>query len=1809
MENYNSASNMSDNNSASLFQLVNSSSSYSGIIAPIEADILNQLTNWFSLDDFLTQAAVPFGATADSSSWADKALSLKQLVLNGNYSIDLEIRSNSELGGASGAYSSTGTTGQATIYLNADWLITASSDQIQAVLLEELGHSFDDQINGGLDSDGDEGAIFSGLVRGINFDANQLVSLKTENDSKIITLDGQQISVEQAITFDPASPAWTNLGRTGDPNKGTTDASWTAASSDFAGNETTPYLQVQSDGTSIAFKVLAEPQSGTFKALMGIFVDIDADGSPDLTIQVNVNDVSGGYKVVEYDFIPIFKGITADANTRPNNTAIPGANTGTYFNLKDSLSLDKTSNLKVYGPAGSDGVVDRDVDADGKKENYYVFSFTLAQLASFRDKVAKTYNSNNPGSVYKEIPQWPAQQTSIYAAGLSASNSLNAVNGDVGGGAYGTSTPWKEIFGFTPPLPPVGANDTAIVLEDSLTAVTGNLLANDTDPNKDPLRVSQFTVAGTTYSFASTTSQTVTLPSGILTIASDGTYSFKPAANYAGPVPIVTYTVSDGALTSTATLSISITSVNDAPDGTNKTITSDEDTTYTFSASDFGFTDPNDSPANSLQSVVITTLPTTGTLKLNGNAITAGTEITAANIPFLIYTPVANGNGTNYANFTFQVRDNGGTANGGANLDPTPNTITFNVIPVNDAPVAVTDTATAVEAGGANNQTVGTNPAGNVLTHDTDVDAGDTKTVVSVINPVASSTISIPTLGSTSISNPASVSGQYGTLAIGADGSYIYTVDNNNSVVQSLRLSTNTLTDTFIYIMKDSAGVTSSSTLTVTVQGANDNPVANPDYNTVALVTNTTQTVTGNLLTNDTDVDTGDTKKLRTGSSTTGSTPTSLTGVTLTTAVPNNTNITGYFVFLVGTNSLTLLKDTTGANLKVSTYNGTSVTFSGTPQSIAVGSTLRFDANTNGNGNGNVFTSTVQALNYSSAASTTIVVASTDGIYTNSTISGSDSNGVLFSRTITNVDSANKTITIGGAALSLNANSNLTFSASGSVTLKGLYGTLTLTDVVNSGAYSYTNNSNLAAGNYSDVFNYTMLDAAGATGSSSLTINLSVQASIPTVVADTGTAIEAGGSSNNIGGGDATGNVISNDLNPPGSTLSVSSFWSSQTNSETPAGTSVLGLYGSLTINSNGSYTYKVENSNSTVERLRTNTDTLTETFFYRLSNGSATNVGTLTITTRGNNDAPVGVADISIAEEAGGTSNGTPGFNATGNVLTNDRDKDTGDTKTVSAVIAGTGTPTTLPASVVGAYGTLVLAANGTYTYVVDDNNATVNALGVGQTRQDIFTYQVKDLDGLTSNTTLIITINGADDAPVNTVPTTQTVNESAPLLFTGLNAISVNDIDGNLTSTQLTVTNGKITVDLISGGAQITSGTNGSSTLTLSGTQTQINAALATLRYQGNSNFSGADTLTILAKDSLGLQDIDTVAITVTPDNRALTVNSPLVNEGSPYVVFTVTGANGAIGQKVDLGLTNGSATSGNDFAPNLEYWNGNAWTAYMGTPVTIPSTIPGGGDNSTTAPVLYVRTQILNDQVYENSETFQLTVKNSAGTSFIGTATVKDDSTGTTFNNNGVSDGTANGSFTKDDDRLITVSSPIVNEASPYAVFEVSGAPNQWARLGLTDGSAIKLSDYGSNLQYWNVNTWKNYTDNSFIQIPAGGKLLVRTSILNDAPATYEGPENFALTATNTGGKSTQGTATIVDDGTGTKYLETVTNGIPDTSTNDLDNDLQVKVVATTPINEGSTYALFTVTGTAGQSLFLTLGNTADTTDKDAIISGFT
>ena len=89
------------------------------------------------------------------------------------------------------------------------------------------------------------------------------------------------------------------------------------------------------------------------------------------------------------------------------------------------------------------------------------------------------------------------------------------------------------------------------------------------------------------------------------------------------------------------TMAVNVTAVNDAPAGTDNTVTASEDTAYTFASADFGFSDAADSPANALSAVKITTLPGAGSLTDNGVLVNAGDFISAADIAGgkLVFTP------------------------------------------------------------------------------------------------------------------------------------------------------------------------------------------------------------------------------------------------------------------------------------------------------------------------------------------------------------------------------------------------------------------------------------------------------------------------------------------------------------------------------------------------------------------------------------------------------------------------------------------------------------------------------------------------------------------------------------------------------------------------------------------------------------------------------------------------------------------------------------------------------------------------------------------------------------------------------------------------------------------------------------------------------------------------------------------------------------------------------------------------------------------------------------------------------------------
>ena len=231
--------------------------------------------------------------------------------------------------------------------------------------------------------------------------------------------------------------------------------------------------------------------------------------------------------------------------------------------------------------------------------------------------------------------------------------------------------------------------------------------------------------------------------------------------------------------------------------------------------------------------------------------------------------------------------------------------------------------------------------------------------------------------------------------------------------------------------------------------------------------------------------------------------------------------------------------------------------------------------------------------------------------------------------------------------------------------------------------------------------------------------------------------------------------------------------------------------------------------------------------------------------------------------------------------------------TATPQSVTTFLGTPAIItlsgsdPAGKALTFSITTTTTNGTLSFTTPNATYTPNLNYLGA---DSFTFKAYNGTSYSANSaTVSITVatdTASNVAPANTAPSgVQTIQENTTLSFTGASTLLVNDVNNNLSSTQITVVHGTVNVST-SGGATISAGANASTSFTLSGTQKQINAALATLTYTPTSYYSGSDTLTFKSTDSGGLITSSTVNITVTfvnhpPQNTVPSAQS--VNENA--------------------------------------------------------------------------------------------------------------------------------------------------------------------------------------------------------------------------------------------------------------------------------------------------------------------------------------
>src|SRR5947209_5966711 len=352
---------------------------------------------------------------------------------------------------------------------------------------------------------------------------------------------------------------------------------------------------------------------------------------------------------------------------------------------------------------------------------------------------------------------------------------------------------------MTTPVDSNGAADS--VAEGAANGTAVGITASAGDPNGPATTYALTNDAGGRFAINAST--------GIVTVANGAAIDFETAPGHAYGI---TVQATSGALSTTQTFSIGVANVNEAPAGADKTVTIAEDNAYTFGVADFGFSDPSDSSApNSLLAVKMTTVPGAGagTFTNNGVTVNAGDSVLATDIAagHLVFTPALNANGSPEASFTFQVQDNGGTANGGVDRDQSPNTLTINVTAVNDAPVnsvpgtqGVNEDATLTFSSGA----------GNAITiSDVDVGAGNetvTLTVTSGTLSLGSTAGLVPgftnnaasiTLSGTVANINAAMNGltYHGNLNFnGADSLVVSTNDNGNTGSGGAQIDTDSVT-------------------------------------------------------------------------------------------------------------------------------------------------------------------------------------------------------------------------------------------------------------------------------------------------------------------------------------------------------------------------------------------------------------------------------------------------------------------------------------------------------------------------------------------------------------------------------------------------------------------------------------------------------------------------------------------------------------------------------------------------------------------------------------------------------------------------------------------------------------------------------------------------------------------------------------------------------------------------------------------------------------------------------------------------------
>ena len=543
-----------------------------------------------------------------------------------------------------------------------------------------------------------------------------------------LTLGGVAVTAGQVIaTVNLGGLTFTPAANANGANCASLDFSVKDSAGAFAASPNTLSFDVTpvNDAPTVAMALLdqsaAEDASWSYVIPGNTFADVDAGDT--LTYAASLGDGSSLPSWVR------FNGATQTFSGTPTNSDVGGLSLKVTATDNAGASVSGSFNLTVANtndaPNGADKVVTTNEDT-AYTLSAADFGFSDVDvgdsMSGVRIDSLPTAGSLTLGGVAVTAGQVIA---TVNLGGLTFTPAANANGANCTSfdfsvkdqsGAFAVS-PNTLSFNVTAVNDaPTGANKVLTTNEDTaytLTSADFGFIDVDVGDTLSGVRIDSLPAAG------SLTLGGVSVTAGqVIAAASLGSLTFTPAANANGTnCASLNFSVKDQAGSFAAgpsTLSFDVTPVNDAPAGTNKVLTTNEDTAYTLSAADFGFTDVD--VGDSMSGVRIDGLPAAGSLTLRGVAVTAGQVIAAASIASLTFIPAANANGANLASLNFSVKDQAGS------LAAVPSTLSFNVTPVNDAPTV----ALALLNQSAQENSVWTYVVpGNTFA---DVDVGDTLT-------------------------------------------------------------------------------------------------------------------------------------------------------------------------------------------------------------------------------------------------------------------------------------------------------------------------------------------------------------------------------------------------------------------------------------------------------------------------------------------------------------------------------------------------------------------------------------------------------------------------------------------------------------------------------------------------------------------------------------------------------------------------------------------------------------------------------------------------------------------------------------------------------------------------------------------------------------------------------------------------------------------------------------------------------------------------------------------------------------------------